>query len=62
MVMKIVDMVAMTGMVSGEDDVPLGAAFDGFRTLAAAGIAVGDIFPYRLTAADGSSWETGIGE
>ena len=62
MVMKIVDMVAMTGTVSGEDDVPLGAAVDGFRTLAAAGIAVGDIFPYRLAAADGSSWETGIGE
>lgn len=62
MVMKIVDMVAMTGMVSGEDDVPLGAAVDGFRTLAAAGIAVGDIFPYRLAAADGSTWETGIGE
>lgn len=62
MVMKIVDMVAMTGTVSGEDDVPLGAAVDGFRTLAAAGIAVGDIFPYRLAAADGSTWETGIGE
>lgn len=62
MVMKIVDMVAMTGTVSGEDDVPLGAAVDGFRTLTAAGIAVGDIFPYRLAAADGSTWETGIGE
>ena len=62
MVMKIVDMVAMTGTVSGEDDVPLGAAVDGFRTLAAAGVAVGDVFPYRLAAADGSAWETGIGE
>ena len=60
--MKLVDMVAMTGTVTGEDDVPLSAAVPGFRTLAAAGVVVGDVFPYRLTAADGSAWETGIGE
>lgn len=62
MAMKIVDMVAMTGTVTGENDVPLSAAVEGFRTLAAAGVAVGDVFPYRLAAADGSAWETGIGE
>lgn len=61
MPMKIVDMVAMTGTVTGEDDVLLSAAVHGFRTLAAAGVADGDFFPYRLATADGSLWETGIG-
>jgi len=61
MVMKIVDMVAMAGTVTGTDDVALGAALAGFRTLAAAGIADGEEFPYRLASADGSVWETGVG-
>lgn len=61
MALKLVDMVAMTGTVSLDEDATLAAAVEGFRTLAAAGVAEGDTFPYRLAAADGSLWETGVG-
>lgn len=61
MAFKVVDMVAMAGTVTGTDDVALGAALDGFRTLAAAGVVGDDLLPYRLASADGALWETGIG-
>lgn len=59
--MKLADMTAMTGTVSGEDDVVLVAALDGFRSFTEAGfVEGGDGLPYRIEANDGK-WEVGVG-
>lgn len=62
MALKLLDMVAMTGTVTGEADVQLSAAISGFRTLAAAGVVDGDFVPYRIESDDGTLWEVGLGE
>lgn len=61
MALKICDMVAMTGTVTGTDDVQLVAALDGFRDFATAGVVDSvDSVPYRMETDDGTIWETGI--
>ena len=56
--MKLADMVAITGTVSGTGNVTIGAAVDGFRGITAAGYANGEALPYRIEV--GETWEVGV--
>jgi len=59
MAFVFLNRVVLANTTAGSGTITLGAAFDGFQTIAAAGGVDGDTMPYFIE--DGDEWEIGIG-